>query len=248
MSDSDARRRRLLQGLPGVAMLAALPSAESHTIAGGRLPFEPGAAEAPVRVVGGPWVFFTADEARAVEAIVDRLIPADDITVGGKEAGCAVFIDRQLAGDYGSAIRLYMRPPFVTGLATQGNQSPLTPRERYRAGLARLDQSCRAAAGGKAFADLPDQDQDRLLQRMESGDLAWEGPVTARQFFDDLLTNTMEGFFGDPVYGGNRNMVSWRALGFPGVRYDFRDHVTKHNQRYPLPPVSIAGRPEWKKG
>ncbi|WP_352673634.1 hypothetical protein [Mesorhizobium sp. M0618] len=34
-------------------------------------------------------------------------------------------------------------------------------------------------------------------------------------------------------------------LGFPGARYDYRDHVSKHNQPYPQPPVSIIGRPEW---
>lgn len=55
----------------------------------------------------------------------------------------------------------------------------------------------------------------------------------------------MEGFFADPVYGGNKDMVSWRMLGFPGARYDYRDHVSKLNQPYPLPPVSIAGAPEW---
>jgi gluconate 2-dehydrogenase gamma chain len=54
-----------------------------------------------------------------------------------------------------------------------------------------------------------------------------------------MLQNTMEGFFADPLYGGNRNMASWKMIGFPGARYDYRDHIDKHNVRYPRPPVSI---------
>jgi gluconate 2-dehydrogenase gamma chain len=49
----------------------------------------------------------------------------------------------------------------------------------------------------------------------------------------------MEGFFADPLYGGNRGMASWKMLGFPGTRYDYRDHIDKYNQPYPLGPVSI---------
>ena len=68
----------------------------------------------------------------------------------------------------------------------------------------------------------------------------------SKLFFATVLTNTMEGFFADPIYGGNRDMVSWKMLGFPGARYDYRDHVEMHNQKVDLPPLSIAGRPEWK--
>jgi gluconate 2-dehydrogenase gamma chain len=67
----------------------------------------------------GPWIF-SADEAALVEAVVDRLIPSDDRGPGGKDAGCAVFIDRQLAGPYGRGDGLYLKPPFLRGVATQG--------------------------------------------------------------------------------------------------------------------------------
>ena len=49
-------------------------------------------------------------------------------------------------------------------------------------------------------------------------------------------------------YGGNRDMAGWRLIGFPGARYDYRDFVTRHGEPYPLPPVSLKGRPEWTKG
>ena len=66
-------------------------------------------------------------------------------------------------------------------------------------------------------------------------------------FFKQLLDNTMEGFFADPIYGGNRDMVSWKMIGFPGARYDYRPYLSKHNQKLDLEPVSIAGRPAWSK-
>jgi gluconate 2-dehydrogenase gamma chain len=40
-------------------------------------------------------------------------------------------------------------------------------------------------------------------------------------------------------------MVGWKMLGFPGARYDYRDWIDHHNERYPLPPVGIGGRKEW---
>jgi gluconate 2-dehydrogenase gamma chain len=63
-----------------------------------------------------------------------------------------------------------------------------------------------------------------------------------------LLQNTLEGFFADPVYGGNRDMAGWRLIGFPGARYDYRPFVGRHGEAYPLPPVGLMGRREWTKG
>ena len=40
-------------------------------------------------------------------------------------------------------------------------------------------------------------------------------------------------------------MCSWKMIGFPGARYDYSDWVGRHNERYPFPPVSIAGRDDW---
>jgi gluconate 2-dehydrogenase gamma chain len=60
--------------------------------------------------------------------VVDRLIPSDDCGPGGKDAGCAVFIDGQLAGPYGRGDGLYLKPPFLRGVATQGYQMPDGPR------------------------------------------------------------------------------------------------------------------------
>ena len=69
--------------------------------------------------------------------------------------------------------------------------------------------------------------------------------VDGQAFFALLLKNTQEGFFADPIYGGNRDMCAWRMIGFPGARYDYRDWVHRHNERYPHPPVSFMGRADW---
>jgi gluconate 2-dehydrogenase gamma chain len=151
-----------------------------------------------------------------------------------------VFIDRQLAGPYGDARALYMRPPFQDGTPEQGPQSPLTPAARYRQSLAALDQYCRKTYI-KPFTELTNEQKDEVITGLEKGPLRLEG-ASATAFFEQLLTNTKEGFFADPIYGGNRDMVAWKMIGFPGTRYDYRDWIDRHNERYPLPPVSIAGQ------
>lgn len=239
-----SRRRFLASTAMGLVTLAA-SGARAGTLFGTGLPWDAGAADPPERVLPGPWVFFTPREGVLVEAIVERLIPADELSVSGKDAGCAVFIDRQLAGHYGNSSRLYMLGPFQPGLPTQGDQSDLTPVAAYRAGLKALDDHCRKTMGGKSFTDLTPEQKDALLTGMEKNAVAFDGPVGSGSFFRLILQNTMEGFFADPIYGGNRDMVSWKMIGFPGTRYDYRDHALKHNQKYPLPPVSIGGRGDW---
>ena len=234
-------RRDLLAAT--VSVLAFLSSAQAATLKG--IPdWSPNGGSPPQPVRPGPWQFFSPEEGAVVEALVDRLIPPDPNTPGGKEAGCAVFIDRQLAGPYGEARGLYMRPPFQDGDPQQGYQSPLTPAMRYRRSLAALDKYCQASFAGKRFHELPPDQQDKLIASLQSGTVKLEN-VSGRGFFELLLQNTQEGFFADPVYGGNRDMAGWKMIGFPGTRYDYRDWVERHNEKYPLPPVGITGRTEW---
>ena len=129
------------------------------TVIRGAAPFKPFDFNPPEVLGPGGWYFFTPQEARTVEALVARLIPADDLSVSGQDAGCAVFIDRQLAGSYGTSERLYMQGPFQQGTPQQGDQSELVPRERYRIGIAALDEYCRTTYQ-KSFAELSPADQD----------------------------------------------------------------------------------------
>jgi gluconate 2-dehydrogenase gamma chain len=242
-SVSNPKRRELL-ATTAIALLSA-PSFPLADVVKGELPWTPGHADPPARVQPGPWQFFTAGEAATVEALVDRLIPPDPETPGGKDTGCAVFIDRQLAGPYGRFEDHYMAGPFHPGTKEQGDQSPLTPARHYRLALAALDTHCRAAFGGAAFVKLTDEQQDMVLRGLEDGSLKLDG-VDGKQFFSMLLIDTRQGFFADPIYGGNKDMASWKMIGFPGARYDYRDWVHRHNERYPLPPVGISDHPNWK--
>lgn len=216
-------------------------------VVSGTLPWRPGAGSPAEPISPGRWVYFTENEGFAVEAIADRIIPPDATTPGGKDAGCATFIDRQLAGPYGRNEGLYVRPPFLKGTSQQGPQSEAGPAQFYRAGLAALDKYCRGNYSGKTFAETSDAEKDTILKGLEEATLQLDG-VDGKAFFESLLKDVQQGFFADPIYGGNRGMVAWKMIGFPGARYDYRDWVGRHNERFPLPPVSIAGRPDWNVG
>ena len=233
----DPSRREVL--VAGAALAALGTSAHAETL-GGKLPWAPGAASPPTPLDTSVWHYFTAAEASAVEALVDRLIPADPQTPGGKDAGCAHFIDGQLAGPFGSAEGLYRQGPFEHGTPQQGPQEEATPAQLYRAALQALDAYVQAHFAGKSYAALGAADQDAVLTGLEHGTIALQG-ADGKQFFELLLQNTMEGFFADPLYGGNKDMAGWKLVGFPGARYDYRDHVDKHNVPYPHGPISIYG-------
>ena len=234
------RRRDLLAGTAFVLLGAVQARA---TIIQRQLPWAPNAGNPPDAARPGPWHFFTSPEARTVEAIADRIIPPDPETPGGKDAGCAVYLDRQLAGPYGHNEGLYVRPPFQNGAKNQGPQSEAGPAQHYRAALAALDRACKTKFG-KGFADLADSDKDAVLQGLERGDFKLDG-VDGKTFMSDAVRDIQMGFFADPIYGGNRDMVAWKMIGFPGARYNYLDWVDRHNERFPLPPVGITGRAEW---
>src|SRR5476651_2872637 len=67
------------------------------------------------------WQFFTEQEVATLEAMVERFIPADDLSVSGKDAGCVEFIDRQMTSFYGTFSRLYREGPFQEGTPEQGD-------------------------------------------------------------------------------------------------------------------------------
>ena len=232
------RRRDLLTGTALVLVGEKLASAE---VISGKFPWHPDETAAPEAAKAGPWKFFKGDEAAVIEAAVDRLIPTDPETPGGKDAGCAVFIDRQLAGGYGHQQGLYTQGPFEQGTKQQGPQSQGGPDTLYREGIAALDRYCRAQPDGKSFAELPVERQDEVLHGLESGTAKLEG-ADGKKFFEQLLKDTQQGFFADPLYGGNRDMCAWKMIGFPGAVYDYREWIGRHNERYPHPPISILAR------
>jgi gluconate 2-dehydrogenase gamma chain len=185
--------------------------------------------------------FFKPDEWSVIQAAIDRLIPADAEGPGALELDVAAFIDKQMEGAFGHAATRYMQGPFqpdATPLA--GYQSPMTPRDLYRTGIAALNNHCQAHFGGKPFVQLTAAQQDRLLHGMDTGEVTFE-QTSAGHFIALLWQNTKEGYFSDPVHGGNKHAASWTMIGFPGARADYLDWVAQPGKVYPLGPVTIEG-------
>src|SRR5262245_28483067 len=155
--------------------------------------------------------FFTPLEAAVVVALVDTLISKDGVGPGGVEVGVPIFIDRELAGSYGRGARMYLDGPFGQGTPQQGYQLPLPPADLYRIGIADLNAWCVKTRGGKAFDQLSPADRIATLKAIEGGRPAF-AQVSAARLFSVLLQNTMEGYFADPMYGGNRNNAVWKMI------------------------------------
>lgn len=256
MDDSSVRGRRgllkaITLGVPGAWLArgqnaAAQPAAPAHaadpsappasTPAGARVPGAglPPAAQANTRTLK----FFNQQEAQAVDALVARLIPADDLGPGAKEAGVTRFLDEQLAGAWGAGDQLYRQGPFEQGTPEQGYQLSFTPAEMFRRGLAELDAAVRKQEG-RPFAELSAEQQDEWLRQMQSGKADFS-PLPSAVFFQALLDGTMEGFFSDPMYGGNADMVGWKLVGFPGAYASFSNDIERHGVIWAGEPVSIA--------
>src|SRR5262249_14976495 len=186
-----------------------------------------------------PLLTLTATEHAFIVAAADTLIPADELSPSGSACGVAVFIDRQLAGAYGMGARLYRQGPFPKAKPELGYQLSLNPKEFFRAGIEAANAWSRKTYG-KDFDRLSEKDREAALKAMEEGKAEFGG-FSSRMFFDALLQITMEGFFSDPIYGGNRDMAGWKMVGYPGLPATYREEVTAYfGKKYDKPPRSIA--------
>ncbi len=77
---------------------------------------------------------------------------------------------------------------------------------RYRALADHLDELVLSSPTAGSFATLGVDEQDRLLNGIDPSESG----------LDSIVAYAMEGFYGDPRHGGNRDAVSWQMLGFPG--------------------------------
>ncbi len=183
------------------------------------------------------YLFLNTEEAAFIESAVARLIPADDTWPGGLEAGVPNYIDKQLSGAWGAGERLYRSGPWQPGTPSQGYQLPFTPAELFRTAIGAINKEL--AQAGTPFAGMSADQQDDYLHRLETAgkDL---GGVPSDVFFAHLWGCTVEGFFSDPVYGGNRDMVAWKMIGFPGAYASYYDLVDRHGIKIDRAPMSLA--------
>ncbi|WP_262927398.1 gluconate 2-dehydrogenase subunit 3 family protein [Phytohalomonas tamaricis] len=235
MPDDEQRRdfmRRSLTLIPAVSLGSGVTLTAS-------------AAEEPPALADYQPSFFNTDEWQFILAACDQLIPSDEHGPGALETNVPIFIDKELYGPFGHADRWYMQGPFITdGDPELGYQLPYTPRELYRHGIAAVERYCQQEHD-KAFSALDAATRDDILGRLEQDKIDFAAldaaPLTAGVFFSFLWQNIREGYFADPIYGGNKHMGAWKMIGFTGARANFREWVEQHNVPYPLGPVSLSG-------
>jgi gluconate 2-dehydrogenase gamma chain len=225
-------RRRFVQGLSVIPVVAMLGSCHGRS-------GNPSGADVALK----PYQprFFTTSEWTFIVAICDRLIPADEIGPGAVELGVPEFLDRHMQTPYASGAIWYMQGPFLQAAPEFGYQGSLPLRELLRAGIAEMAVHCNKAFGGKTFSQLTAAEQESLLEAAQAGSLQFE-TISSKVFFSYLLGEVRNGYFCDPVYGGNKGMGSWKMIGYPGARADYMDWVTVRDKPYPLPPVDLAGK------
>jgi len=234
MADETIPRRNFLLGA-GTAVAAGLAPLTTRHADAAEQPTPTAAAAAEPE----PPLTLSATEAAFLSAAADTMIPADELSPSGTDCGVVTYIDRQLAGAHGAGAKMYRNGPFRRGKPEQGYQLVLTPRQYFAVGIAAANEWARKTYG-KDFDRLAASERAAALSAMEHGSAQFEN-FSARAFFVRLHAMVMEGFFSDPMYGGNRNKVSWAMLGFPGLPATYGDKVDAHfNKRYVAAPKSIA--------
>lgn len=246
--------------------LAAIGTAVTHEALAQQAPATPAAMAGDHAAADAtqPLRFFNLHEAQTVEALTARILPGSADDPGAREAGVTDYIDRALGGpNLGYDLKTYLQGPFLVlsdepvtveassqpdiyrsvpvaaaDASRYGYQSVMTPQEMYRRGLGFVDAYA-TAKSGKAFADLAEAEQDAVLTDIAADKATgFDGP-SGKAFFTQLRNDTIEGMFSDPMYGGNRGMVGWALLGFPGAQhyYSAKDLQATDFSR---PPASLA--------
>jgi hypothetical protein len=165
-------------------------------------------------------------ERRTLEAAADRLVPPTaDGHPGARALGVVEYIDRLLDAFSVDPPRIWAGGPFsgrAGGTAQFADFMALSPLEelawrtriegsqgipeRERLGpITGWQQEYRdgIAALGADFASAPPEEQDVRLG-------------ADREFRDVLYQHIVEGAYAAPEYGGNRNLLGWKAIEFPG--------------------------------
>lgn len=196
-------------------------------------------------------VFFSRKgDFEVLAAATERIFPEDDLGPGAIELGVPYFIDRQLAGSWGTNAKEYMRDPFYQNKETEEYQrkdskqdkagpntstKAPTPTPRYQTRLNRGEMFLHGVRTiekeskdryDERFVNLDEDKQIELLEAFESGEVKMTG-MLSNTFFNFLLQMTIEGAYADPVYGGNKDMMGWKMKEYPGPRMAYIDEIDK---------------------
>jgi gluconate 2-dehydrogenase gamma chain len=243
MADDTIPRRSFLKGAgaasAAVATALTTPAEPAQAQTPGAAVAAAPAAPAAPAAASEAYLTLTATEAAFLSAAYDTLIPADRLSPSGTDCGLVTYMDRQLAGAWGNGARFYRGGPFLQGKPEHGYQLPLTPREFFTAGIRAANVWSRKTYG-KDFDRLGAADRDAALKAMEQGKADFPD-FNAKPFFEALYQSAMEGFFADPIYGGNRNKASWRMVGYPGLPASYGAKAEAYRgKKLDIAPQSIA--------
>ena len=234
MKDEGLGRRDFLKGavVGGAAAATTTTALDLATSA---------QAQQPAAAAASPgYSFLSLEEAAFVEALVDHMVPADELSPKGTDIGINVYVDRALAGAWGKGDRLYMQGPWKAGAPSQGYQLPLTPAQLYRAGVAATNAYCRSTYGA-SFDRLDEKQRQEVLVALSSDKISFGSGPPVRPFWTLVYQTVMEGMFSDPIYGGNRDKAGWKMIGWPGVIAVHRDNVAKFRDKpFPHDTLGIA--------
>jgi len=235
-------RRDILKRIAAVAGTAPLAPALIAASAPTQAAAQPAAPAPAATPPESGYQSLGPDEAAFVEALVNVMCPADHLSPSGVDCGLAVFIDRQLAGGFGQGERLYMQGPWRKGKPQLGYQLPLTPEQFFKAGIAAANAGCKARHGKPFFALAP-ADADAFLKEIAAGKVT-DPRVPLGLWFNELVYPLFtQACFADPIYGGNRDKVFWRMVGYPGLPATHRNDMVQFRGK-PFPgakdPKSIA--------
>ncbi|MDB6001325.1 MAG: hypothetical protein JWP52_3024 [Rhizobacter sp.] len=162
------------------------------------------------------YLCFSQDEAAFIETMVNIMCPADELTPNGVDCGLPIYIDRQLAGDFGRGLKRYTQGPWQPGKPQQGYQLPLTPQQFFQAGCEAANAAC-TARFGKPFDQIPAADGNAFLTDLGNGKVS-DPRVSLASWFNDIVYPLFaQACFADPLYGGNYNKVFWKMIGYPGL-------------------------------
>jgi gluconate 2-dehydrogenase gamma chain len=182
--------------------------------------------------------FFDPHQRATLEAAMARIIPTDD-QPGAREAGTVEFLDRYLSGlDF-----IYAKPDGSGFEKLEGKRAEAWQRRiailraKYVEGVKELDRRSQSQFDAD-FVRLTTEQQDRILAGVERPTLQIEAGLEEAQavagfapvepalqqtsteieldFFPLLALHTRQGFYAEPIYGGNKNRVGWKLIGFEG--------------------------------
>lgn len=226
------RRTFLMQVAGGAGTVGARSMLGAGTLAAAGVATD--AHAAPGTTAGASaYLSLGPDEAAFVERLVNVMCPADELTPAGVDCGLATYIDRQLAGAFGRGDRLYRSGPWAQGKPQLGYQLPLSPEDFFKAGIAETQSLCRKRFGA-TFDQLTDAQANRVLHDISSG-MASPGALPLAQWFNELVYPLFtQACFADPAYGGNRDKVFWKMIGFPGLpAFHAQDMVAYRGKHFP---------------